>query len=48
MTTSAIPAYATWLDLAERRGSKDQIVERMDRIQRQRFFEASPAGRSPL
>lgn len=44
MTTSAIPAYATWLDLAERRGSKDQIVERMDRIQRQRFFEASPLG----
>ncbi len=44
MTTSAIPAYATWLELAERRGSREQIVERMDRIQRQRFFEASPLG----
>lgn len=44
MTTSAVPAYATWLDLAERRGTKEQIVERMDRIQRQRFFEALPMG----
>ncbi len=44
MTTSAVPAYATWLDLAERRGSKEQIVERMDRIQRQRFYESLPMG----
>ncbi len=44
MTTSAVPAYATWLDLAVRRGTSEQIVERMDRIQRQRFYEASPMG----
>jgi CHAT domain len=44
MTTSAVPAYATWLDLAERRGSKEQIVERMDLIQRQRLYEALPLG----
>ncbi len=44
MTTSAVPAYATWLDLAERRGNKEQIVERMDRVQRQRFYEALPLG----
>lgn len=44
MTTSAVPAYATWLDLAERRGTKEQIVERMDRIQRQRLYEALPLG----
>ena len=44
MTTSAVPAYATWLDLAERRGTKEQIVERMDRIHRQRCFESLPLG----
>jgi len=44
MTTSAVPAYATWLDLAVRRGTHEQIIERMDRIQRQRFYEASPMG----
>ena len=44
MTTSAVPAYATWLSLAERRGSKEQIVERMDRLQRQRLYEALPMG----
>lgn len=44
MTTSAVPAYATWLDLAERRGTKDQVIERMDRVQRQRFYEALPMG----
>lgn len=44
MTTSAVPAYATWLELAERRGAKEQIVERMDRIQRQRLYEALPMG----
>ena len=44
MTTSAVPAYATWLDLAVRRGTQDQIIERMDRILRQRFYEAAPMG----
>ena len=44
MTTSAVPAYVTWLDLAERRGAREQVVERMDRVQRQRLFEALPMG----
>ena len=44
MTTSAVPAYATFLDFAERRGTPEQVVERMDRIQRQRFYEALPMG----
>ncbi len=44
MTTSAVPAYGTALEFAERRGTKEQVVERMDRIHRQRFFEALPMG----
>lgn len=44
MTTSAIPVYAQWLDLAERRGTKEQMIERMDRLLRQRLFESLPMG----
>ncbi len=44
ITTSAVPAYATWLELAERRGTAEQFVERMDRIHRQRFYESLPLG----
>ncbi len=44
MTTSAVPVYALWLELAERRGTKEQVIERMDRLQRQRFYESLPLG----
>lgn len=44
MTTSALPAYTLWLDLAERRGTPADIIARMDRALCQRFFEALPMG----
>jgi tetratricopeptide (TPR) repeat protein len=44
MTTSAVPFYALWLQLAERRGTNDQVVARMDRLQRERFYESLPLG----
>jgi CHAT domain len=44
VTVPKIPAHAIWLDLAVRAGSKPHMVERMDRLLRQRFFEALPLG----
>ncbi len=44
ITTSALPAYERWLEFAIRRGTKEEIVARMDRVQRQRLYEALPLG----
>ncbi len=46
ITTSSLPAYERHLDFAASRGEPEEILLRMDRLQRQRFFEALPlAGR---
>lgn len=44
ITTASLPAYEHWLEFAVRRGTKEEIVARMDRLQRQRLYEALPLG----
>jgi tetratricopeptide (TPR) repeat protein len=45
ITTPRLPAYERLLELAVDRGADDDIVlERMDLVQRQRFYEALPLG----
>ncbi|MFN3191697.1 MAG: CHAT domain-containing protein [Aureliella sp.] len=44
ITTASMPAFVRHLELAYARGDEALVVERLDRIQRQRFFEALPLG----
>lgn len=44
ITTASLPAYERHLELAISRGDTQQILLRMDRLQRQRFYEALPLG----
>ncbi len=44
ITTSSIPAYRRLLELSARRGTPEQVLQRVDRLQRQRLFEAFPLG----
>lgn len=46
ITTASLPAYERLLELAVDRGDQAAIVSRLDRLQRQRFYESLPlAGR---
>ncbi|MEM7475090.1 MAG: hypothetical protein AAF483_08870 [Planctomycetota bacterium] len=44
LTTVSQPAYERYLELAKLRGDDEQIFLRMDRLQRQRLYEALPLG----
>lgn len=39
-----LTAYEKWLELAQQRGSDAEVIERMDRTQRERFYELLPLG----
>lgn len=44
ISTPQLPAYEKWVELAVQRGSDAEVIERMDRTQRQRFYESLPLG----
>ncbi len=44
ITTARMPAYERLLDLAEMRGDQPAVVARLDRLQRERFYESLPQG----
>lgn len=44
MTTASVPAYERFLELAATRGDENAILMRVDRLQRQRFYESLPLG----
>lgn len=44
ISTTHLPAYEKWLELAERRGDVEQVMARMDHTQRERFYELLPLG----
>ncbi|MFO1063716.1 MAG: hypothetical protein U0892_07610 [Pirellulales bacterium] len=44
ITTAHTSAFERWLELAVKRESVEDVLVRMDRLQRQRFFEALPLG----
>lgn len=44
ITTASIPAYERLLELAAIRGDAEQVLMRIDRLQRQRLYEALPLG----
>lgn len=44
ITTASLPAYERLLELAVDRGDQTAIVSRLDRLQRQRFYESLPLG----
>ncbi|GIW98697.1 MAG: hypothetical protein KatS3mg111_2030 [Pirellulaceae bacterium] len=47
LTTSSLPAYRVWFEMAMARGDLQAQVMRADRLHRQRFFESLPlAGRA--
>lgn len=44
LTTSSLPAYERHLELAVVRNDHEAVLRRMDRLQRQRFYEYLPLG----
>ena len=44
ITTASLPAYERLLELAVDRGDESAVLSRLDRLQRQRFYESLPLG----
>ena len=44
ITTASIPAFERHLEMAQLRGDEPEMLLRMDRLQRQRLYEALPLG----
>ncbi|MFK7737826.1 MAG: CHAT domain-containing protein [Pirellulaceae bacterium] len=44
MTTASLPAFERHLEMAVLRGDQQETVQRLDRLQRQRFYETLPLG----
>jgi len=44
ITTSSLPAFERHLELSATQGDPSQVLVHMDRLQRQRFYEALPLG----
>ncbi len=44
VSTSHLGAYEKWLELAARRNDSAAVIDRMDDVQRERFYEVLPMG----
>ncbi len=44
ISSTHLPAYEKWLELAHRRSEADETIARMDAVQRQRYYELLPMG----
>ena len=44
VSTAHLPAYEKWLELVQRRESRAEVVDTMDALQRERFYEVLPLG----